>query len=172
MRRLLLVVALVAIGVLVAPVARAGGGCHSGGVSSGSGSTVELSMNCMNPRVLRAAGDSAEITFVNRDAVVHNVTGEGWVVDELRTGESTKHVFPEGTHVYACTLHPGMVGAVVVGDGVGSAVATATPVRAVSTSPASDGSSSGWLFGALAGLLVGAAATFVTLRARLSRLDR
>jgi plastocyanin len=171
MRRCLLVVGLIAIGVFAAAPARAGGGCH-GGVASGSGATVELSMNCMNPRVLRVDGTSAEVTFVNRDHVLHNVSGDGWGVDELSTGQATTQRFGEGTHVYACTFHPGMVGAIVVGDGVGSAIAAATPVRAVSPAASPNGSSAGWLFGMLVGLVVGVIATFVTLRARLGRPER
>jgi hypothetical protein len=160
MRRLLVVVGLVGAAVFPALPAHAGGGCHGDTVPSGSGTTVALEMNCMNPRVLHAAGNSAEITFVNRDQVTHNLYGDGWSVDELAAAKSITRVFAPGTHVYACTIHPGMAGALVVGDGVGAV----QPVRAVRD--AGDSSSAGWLLVALAGVVVGSAGTVGLRRVR------
>jgi hypothetical protein len=58
------------------------------------------------------------VTVTNDDAMVHNLFGAGgWLHGDLGRGESTSHTFREpGTFAYACTLHPGMVGAVVVED--------------------------------------------------------
>jgi hypothetical protein len=113
----------------------------------------------MNPRVL-AAAEGASVTFVNRDAVEHNLVGDGWFVDELSIGESVTRKFPIGTHVYSCTLHPGMVGAVVVGDG---AVA---PALAAATTPTDDGSSNAWVLAGLVGLALGSGLTAAVRRVR------
>ncbi len=69
----------------------------------------------------------------NRDAYPHTVTGANLAwgdYSELATGQSVSHLFrTPGTFPYYCLLHPGMIGAVVVGDGRGSnpAVAVESP---------------------------------------------
>ena len=108
--------------------AGAGGGCHDPGPTEGSGQTVALAMNCMTPRVLRA--QPGAVTFVNRDEVVHNVVGSAWGADELRPGDSFTETLAAGIHPYSCTLHPGMVGTVVVGDGAGVGTASRATIAA------------------------------------------
>src|SRR5690606_28103368 len=60
-----------------------------------------------------------EVTFRNLDAAPHTVTGESaaWgSTKQLAQGDSLSHTFEEaGVYPYSCILHPGMVGAVVVG---------------------------------------------------------
>ncbi len=169
MRRFLALAGLLALGTLVVPTpVHAGGGCHSGSQPNGSGTTVSLAMNCMTPRVLHSS--TGRITFVNKDSVMHNLVGESWGVDELRKDASYVHDFSPGTHAYSCTLHPGMVGAVVIGDGVGAVTPVAnlasTPTAASASAP-SDRLPLGLALGALAGI----AATIAALRIRL-RLSR
>jgi hypothetical protein len=138
MRRFLALAGLLTIGTLIVPTpVHAGGGCHGGGTPSASGTTVELAMNCMTPRVLHSS--TGKITFVNNDQVTHNLVGDNWGVDELRTKQSFVHDFATGTHAYSCTLHPGMVGAIVVGDGVGTVtpVAKLASTRTAASTPAS-----------------------------------
>jgi hypothetical protein len=79
---------------------------------------------CFTPTVLHASpGDT--VTFVNRDDFDHTVTGVGgtWgTFDDVRAGDSVAYSFDEnGVYVYVCFLHPGMAGAIVVGNGSGSA---------------------------------------------------
>jgi plastocyanin len=165
---------IAAAGVLAASTlfvptpAHAGGGCHGGGVPSGTGNTVELSMMCMTPRVLHTNADGV-VTFLNKDAVEHNLSGDGWFVDALTTGERYERTFTAGTHVYSCTLHPGMVGAVVVGDGVGVAtpVADVTPVQKVAAATPNDDKTSDRLpLGIAIGAVAGVVATVVSRRLR------
>jgi plastocyanin len=156
MRRVAAVVGiLVGTVVFAAPAEAGGGGCHSAERAPGSGTTVEMRMFCMTPRVLRA--DSGTVTFVNHDEVTHNLYGDGWSFNEVAPGKSVTHEFAAGTHPYACTLHPGMVGAVVVG---------ASATRAAATRASSDGGAAGWVFGGLGGVLVGAGAATVRRRVR------
>ena len=157
MRRLLATAALgLALAGVPAVPAFAGGGCHAPAPTEGTGVTVELGKNCMSPTVLTVAeGDT--VTFVNRDPWVHNVFGVDWGHGDLGHLESFTQTFTEpGTYPYTCSLHPGMVGAVQVGDAV--------PVVAVSEtseSPAPSSSDSApvvaaAVFGAL-GLVIGLA---------------
>jgi len=118
--------ALVAAPFVMTEPAAAGGGCHRGaeeGQTEGTGTTVNLEMNCMNPTVLHAEAGEA-ITFVNRDKMMHNLYGVGWGFDSV-DGSGVTHVFDEpGTYPFACLIHPGMVGAVVIGDGESAAAKT------------------------------------------------
>jgi plastocyanin len=103
--------------------ALAGGGCHAPS-TEGTGATVELSQLCMSPTVLRT-DVGATVTFVNRDAVEHNVYGKDFFGDLPRSGDMVQQRFESaGVYVYQCTIHPGMAGAVVVGDGRGSGPVT------------------------------------------------
>jgi plastocyanin len=107
--------------------ASAGGGCHTRGSSDASSTTVAMRNNCFAATVTRV-DEGATVTFINEDEVAHNVTGAGYAWGgevELYGGDSVEHVFDEnGVYVYSCLLHPGMVGAIVVGDGTGLGAAT------------------------------------------------
>lgn len=96
--------------------ALAGGGCHSA-TTQGEGDRVEMAKACFSPSVLRT-DPGTEVTFVNRDPVVHNVSASEWgYFGDLNRGDDFTATFSEpGVYPFACTYHPGMVGAVVVGD--------------------------------------------------------
>jgi plastocyanin len=131
--------------VVPAGPALAGGGCHSG-VTSGSGDTVEIVDACFTPTILHIQpGDS--VRWVNTDPFVHNVTANLWGhFDDLEPGAGFSATFDApGVYPYACTYHPGMSGAIVVGDGTGAgngSVVTgpAGPTAAGSTGAALDAS--------------------------------
>jgi plastocyanin len=161
--------AFVAVLVLPAIPAGAGGGCHSG-VSQGTGDTVEIVDACFTPTTLSVQpGDS--VTWVNTDSFVHNVGGNLWGhYDDLNGGQSFTATFDKpGIYPYACTYHPGMTGAIVVGDGVGVGNGQdvgvssleqpeASPVVEVRTvtGPASSAPVAiGWVAGAAIGLGIG-----------------
>jgi plastocyanin len=117
--------------------ADAGGGCHSDKITDERGVEVALEKRCFEPTVVRVdAGQT--VTFTNKDPDAHAVTGvaNSWgTYDELGQGDSVSYQFDEaGVFPYFCVLHPSMVGAVVVGDGVSAAASTADDngVKAVS----------------------------------------
>ena len=66
--------------------------------------------------------DGATVTWTNNDSVDHTVTAgtpedlsELFDSGPLAPGETFTFTFEEpGTYVYFCTIHPGMVGSVVV----------------------------------------------------------
>ena len=172
--------AFVAVLVLPALPAGAGGGCHTG-VSQGSGDTIEIVDACFTPTQLSIRpGDS--VTWVNTDPFVHNVGGNLWGhFDDLNPGTSFTARFDQaGIYPYACNYHPGMTGAIVVGDGTGvgnGATVDASSLGQPETSPVvqvrtvTEPASSapvaiGWVAGAAIGLGIGlGAATLIRRRA-------
>lgn len=111
------------VGVGLAPgVARAsgGGGCGRA-VTDDDGTRIGISDFCFDPTIFRVEpGDT--VTWVNKDSVPHTVLGANaaWGgFDSIRRngGEVSYRFVRSGVYPYVCTLHVGMVGAVVVGSG-------------------------------------------------------
>jgi plastocyanin len=103
---------------LAASPAVAGGGCYQP-ISEGRGSTVVMSEQCFGPAILRV-DRGTKVTWINQDGVAHNVTGHAfsWGSDgDLAPGQRFSAMFRKpGVYAYACWIHPGMTGVVVVGD--------------------------------------------------------
>jgi len=79
--------------------------------------------DCFTPTVARIEPGAA-LTWQNLDRHAHTIGGVansfGDAHKELLSGDSVSFVFEEeGVFPYFCVLHPGMSGAVVVGDGEG-----------------------------------------------------
>jgi len=170
-RRSAIVIAVSFLTVLIVPAipASAGGGCHAG-VTQGTGDTVELVDMCFTPSTLQVQpGDT--VTFVNQDPFVHNVGGNLWGhYDDLHPGDAFTATFDEeGIYPFACSYHPGMTGAIVVGDGVGdgngaivdvSSFSQPEPspvveVRTVTRQASSAPAVAGWVIGPLIGVGIG-----------------
>ena len=183
---LTLLVLAVAAGALLAPsIAQGGGGGCREPATDARGTTVDLKESCMVPKVLRVAA-GAPVTWRNRDATQHTVTGElagpaSWGSDVLAQDQTYVHVFArEGVYPYFCFLHAGMVGAVVVGDGSAAAfpaeMGGALPDAGGHGSAAAGRSDSSMLGVAKVALPLGllsavasGAATLALVRARASR---
>jgi plastocyanin len=154
MRRFLTLLALSAFAsalLVVSPsLAGAGGFCTSGAFTdmrSGTkaGATVVLANSCFTPTILRI-DPGEEVTFTNSDSTVHMLGGVnnifGNLHNELTVGDSVRYTFrDEGVFPYLCILHPGMAGAIVVGDGEGKNVPKASIVESA-VLPPSNGTSS------------------------------
>lgn len=120
-----------------APAAMAGGGgCHGGEFKDSRGVKVDLASACFSPTVIRIQPGQT-VTWTNRDPMDHTVTGAAgtWgTYDTLTAGGSVKYRFQtSGVYPYFCLFHPGMVGAVVVGDGTSSETTTEDIVPVVNT---------------------------------------
>ena len=127
MRRGVLLWTLVVLAAVmgIPGVASAGGGCH-GGVTENDATgqedaTIEMVDACFTATVT-TVDPGTPVTFVNMDEFVHNVGGNQWGhFDDLHGGDTYRVSFDEaGTYPFACSYHPGMTGAIVVGDGKGA----------------------------------------------------
>lgn len=128
MKRLLAVIAIATLtvpvlAVAVAVPAQAGGGCHSEHARDARGVQVNMAGACFDPMVIRIQ-PGQRVRWTNQDSMVHNVLGAGrtWGSGaDLTEGKSVAERFAKsGVYPYFCAFHPGMVGAVVVGDGTSS----------------------------------------------------
>ena len=175
-RRVLAVLALATAAMWPAATVSAGGGCH-GRATQGTGDTVAMAKLCFTPSVLRV-DPGTEVTFVNRDPFVHNLSGNRWgYFDDLHQGDTYTATFDEpGVYPFACTYHPGMTGAIVVGDGTGAGSGAPVQTSLVEAAvqqpapPQSPGSGSdgdlGWLIGGATGLVTGAGLSLLVRRRR------
>lgn len=173
-----LVVAILSLGG--AP-ASAGGGCfHGVPPSDGTGDRVEMTANCFEATVLHV-DSGTQVTWVNRDPYAHTVTGVGGTwgdYTEISPGGSASYRFDaNGVYLYSCLIHPGMVGAVVVGDGSGDAgldpaavvpLSADPPAPRAATAPATSNSSA-WIWSALLAGSIGIGIGLVFARRRRSQ---
>jgi plastocyanin len=173
---------------LLAPafaLASGGGGC-GGPVTERAGTRVAIREFCFTPTILHVE-PGQQVTFANRDPLAHNVLGANGIwgsYGSLKRGRETTYRFTEsGVYPFVCVYHPGMVGAIVVGDGVGTgfeATTAAGPVAQV-TSPGFDRTANVlpagqperglWTFVAIAGaatFLVAASVVAVRRRRRVT----
>jgi plastocyanin len=123
--------------------ASGGGGCGRR-VTDATGLTVTIRQFCFGPTILRVAPGQT-VTWINRDPFPHTVVGANAVWGDFSTLKRSARVsyrfIRSGVYPYVCTFHPGMVGAIVVGDGtgLGSARTTTTAAGPVSLVPSSAG---------------------------------
>ena len=129
---------LAATGVPAAP-AVAGGGCYVGGPGDEVvTTTVHAKHACWAPQVAVVAG-GATVTFRNEaGGLEHNISGPGINYLELPAGATRTVTFGKpGLYPFACTIHPGMSGVVLVRDGAAAVpTAAALPPEDVAAQPA------------------------------------
>lgn len=115
------------------PALAGGGGCYLG-VHDGHGTRADIVNFCFDPAMIRVAPGQT-VTWTNRDATEHTVTGIGGSFgnsDNIQPGASVAYTFSrDGLYPFFCLLHPGMVGVVSVGTGSGLGPAQASAVPAV-----------------------------------------
>jgi plastocyanin len=106
--------------------ASAGGACRGQPVTDEASDAVIMTANCFVPTIIRI-DKGATVTWFSHENASHTVTGAnaGWgSFEEVPEGAQHSEVFhAAGVFPYYCFLHPGMIGAVVVGDGGGGAAA-------------------------------------------------
>jgi plastocyanin len=115
--------------------ALAGGGCHSGAThddaSGQKEATVRMVDACFSASITEV-DPGTSVTFVHDDAgITHNVGGNQWgYFDDMSKGDAFTATFDEaGVYPFACSYHPGMTGAIVVGDGTGAGSGGAVSVE-------------------------------------------
>lgn len=103
-----IILLLVAMGISGQPATAA--------VAAGQINQVTIAGFAFRPaQIVIQAGQS--VTWTNRDAVAHTVTGQkgDWDSGNLATGASFSHLFRQpGTYEYTCAIHPNMTGVVIV----------------------------------------------------------
>jgi plastocyanin len=136
--------------VLGMPAALAGGGCHGGAThqdeTGKDEATVEMVDACFSAAITEV-DPGTPVTFVNLDeGITHNVGGTLWGnFEDMYAGDTYTATFDEpGIYPFACSYHPGMTGAIVVGGGSGAGngleVSTTPPeLEPVSTSTVTTG---------------------------------
>lgn len=148
---------------LAANVAHAGGGgaCRGASVTEAINTTVHMEGNCFAPTVLHVqVGDT--VTWTNFDPVAHTVSGANvaWGdYTQVQQGRSVSHQFTEaGAYPYYCFLHPGMIGAIVVGDGTAAGTTARTQDALAAVEPAASGHGSVAAVAASGGVVLALAA--------------
>jgi plastocyanin len=129
---ILAAVALLAVPAADATPARAGSPCYHGvdAPPPAAGAATDVrALPCAFDPVLTVIPAGGTVTFRNGPELAHLVTGanQAWGDRdrELGPGQTVAYTFTEpGIYPYACAFHPGMSGAIVVGDG-GDALRTA-----------------------------------------------
>jgi plastocyanin len=135
--------------------ALAGGGCHNSTFVDAAAAHVDLKEACFYPMVTRVAAGRS-VTWTNQEGMDHTVTGVSesfGTYDPLAPSKSVTYRFDtDGVYPYFCLLHPGMVGAVVVGTGnrnaagrPGTGIVRVTPAGAHLAAPRAAGAAGGWL---------------------------
>ena len=141
-----LALSLLLSGLFAGSVA-AGGGCHAGLERDAAETSIRLIRNCFDPLLARVP-TGATVTFLNGDQQTHSVTGASntWgTYEPIAQGERAVYLFTKaGVFPYFCIIHPGMIGAVIVGDGSPGAggssvehVSTGTAAAIATSAPAS-----------------------------------
>jgi plastocyanin len=122
---------LLLVAALAAPATQAGGGCHGNDGSAyteGDGNTViRMDVCSFSPTINRVAVGTT-VRFLNTSNIEHAVVGRSgtWGSAILSVGSEYAETFDAaGTYPFSCPLHPGMVGAIVVGADAGAAAAPA-----------------------------------------------
>ncbi len=189
-----------------APIASAGDPCYHGfdmpASSTSTGNQVKVMPCAFGPTVTNV-DVGATVAFVNGSSFTHLITGANQVWGsrdvELGPGKTVSYEFAEpGVYPYACALHRGMSGVIVVGDATtamaagartaaggssgttgnelsgGATTTSGSTTSTTAATPASQSTASSpeiaavAAMSALAGGLLGAAVTWFALRRRTS----
>lgn len=117
-----LVPLVLVLAALAAPTTQAGGGCNrpDGSVDAeGEGNTViRMDVCSFSPTISRVPLGTT-VRFLNTSTIEHAVVGRARIFDSdiLAPGSESSVTFEAaGTYPFSCPLHPGMVGAIIVGE--------------------------------------------------------
>jgi len=167
------------LGLLVAPTTSAGDPCYQGYAipprTDAAETQIKVAPCAFAPTVARVAV-GATVSIFNGPEFTHLVTGAnaewGSRDVELKPGETVSYRFDKpGIYPYACALHSGMSGAIVVGDGGGGLAAPASDASGPGAEEGASGSATGpdgatVAAGTGAGVVAGAAALWLVTRRR------
>jgi plastocyanin len=126
----------------LAPVTSAGDPCYHGFAMPEDSAAADIRINllpCAFAPTVTSAKVGATVTFFNGSDFTHLITGanQSWGSrdTEIAPGKSVTYTFDKaGVYPYACALHRGMSGVIVVGDAATAAAGTRGAVSAAGTS--------------------------------------
>lgn len=175
----LLVLTPFALLALATPATAGGGGCMTGEPATiDAANTIKIDHACFFPVAARVA-TGATVTWLNSSGLPHNISGPGIDFVDLPDGAKHSQTFAKpGLYPFACTIHPGMSGVLVVGDvGLPEAAPVVNPpaesaaaVQPVSSTTPDDGGTSvvPWVVGGVLVLIAsGAVVTFARREGRV-----
>jgi plastocyanin len=99
-----------------APTSESGNGPIAPTAISIPNGAATLGANAFSPRALTVAPGTT-VTWTNTDLVAHTSTSDasGWDSGLVASGQTFAFTFrTSGTFQYHCTIHPGMVGTIIV----------------------------------------------------------
>ena len=105
------------------------GSLQAGSAANGSSAQVNIIDLDFDPREVTVV-KGATVTWTNTGQAPHTVTDQakGWSSDLLKNSDTFSHTFASvGRFTYICTLHPTMVGTVIVTDSTGVAPGAQLP---------------------------------------------
>jgi len=144
--KLLAAVGLLAGSLIVAAPVAAGDPCYHGfdvpDRSEGTDPQIKLMPCAFAPTIVRVAPGTT-VQFFSGPSFVHLITGAnqewGSRDEEVQPGSVVAYRFDRaGIYPFACALHRGMSGTIVVGDGVSSAAASGAGAAVVKVAPPAD----------------------------------
>lgn len=150
--------------LVAVPLVSAGDPCYHGfsmpSGTTGSGPEIRLEPCAFSPTVTNV-DVGASVKFVNGGEFTHLITGanQAWGSRdvEIQPGKTASYTFDQaGVYPYACALHRGMSGVIVVGDG---------------TAAAAVGAGSGTTSGTTTGTTTGTAASAPTAATQATQVD-
>jgi len=138
---LLAATATLVLWLAVAPVASAGDPCYHGFPMPEDTAGEDVRINllpCAFAPTVTSAEVGGTVTFVNGSDFTHLITGanQSWGSrdTEIASGKTVSYTFDRaGVYPYACALHRGMSGVIVVGDLATAAAGTKGAVSAAGT---------------------------------------
>lgn len=101
-------------GFLVIVLATIISGCSTSAITTVDKNTVNIQSSQFSPaEITIKQGES--VTWVNKDSVGHTIVGITFQSNLLDIGQSFKQIFNvAGTFEYHCSVHPSMIGKVIV----------------------------------------------------------
>jgi plastocyanin len=170
---LLSILAILSLAAVAVPaLVQAGGGCHPGADGSqymeGDGTAVIRMDTCSFAPTASRVAVGTTVRFLNTATVQHQVVGRSgsWGSVLLEPGQEHSETFAAaGVYPYTCPLHPGMVGAILVGDGATQAADLAVVTQPADSAPSGPDTTTLALVGLL-GLGIGVALGVAVARVR------
>jgi plastocyanin len=106
-------------------------GCTSNNNTTTDPNTITIQNNIFNPNSITIP-QGTTITWINKDSNTHKIVSDTglFTSPDLSNGQSYSYTFTQaGTYPYHCSLHPNMVGTIIVQSNTVSTTTKNTSTR-------------------------------------------